>query len=273
MAVILRSRFSTTMIVPSAFRRSILSLCFGSLSFLAASSALWAQTIPIGAWDFVLTGNQRGVVKLAFLEDGTLDGIGVLTLTSVTSDGTGITNLFGGVFIRGEWLFDRTDRISGFMNLISEVSTNLTTNGISFRGTARPNRLNLQGFGFPGRINFRGIPLSETNVVDLGGDVSFLGRVKAKTIPFTRLEIFHLTTIQPNFYSVVGGGPGYDFTGNLLISNQGVAAFSQFRENESVVPPVATYVGPFNFKTRRGMLKGLDDQNPVIHYRITPEVP
>jgi hypothetical protein len=261
------------MIVPRAFLRSVLAFCLGSLNFLAASSTLWAQTSPIGAWDFILTGNQRGVVKLAFFEDGALDGIGVLTLTSVTPDGTGISNLFGGVLIRGEWLFERTNRISGFMNLITEGSTNLTTNGISFHGTARPNRLNLMGFGFPGRVNFRGIPLSETNVVDLGGDISFLGRVKAKTIPFPRLEIFHLTTIQPNFYAVVGGGPGYDFTGNLLISNQGVAAISQFRGNESVVPAVATYVGPFNLKTRRGMLKGVDDQNPVIRYRITPEAP
>jgi hypothetical protein len=261
------------MIVPSAFRRSVLALVLGSLNFLSTSSGLWAQNSPIGDWDFILTGNQRGVVKLAFFEDGTLDGVGVLTLTSVTSNGTGTSNLFGGVLIRGEWLFERTNRISGFMNLITQVSTNTTTNGISFRGTVRPNRLNLLGFGFPGRINFRGIPLTETNVVDLGGDISFLGRVNAKTIPFPRLEIFHLTTIQPNFYSVVGGGPGYDFTGNLLISNQRVAAFSQFRENESVVPAVATYVGPFNPQTRRGMLKGVDDLNPVIRYRISPEIP
>ena len=260
------------MSVPPLFRRSVHAICLGSLLLLTPLSASLAQTAtPVGSWDFVLAGNQRGVVKVTFSDDGTLEGIGVLTLSTATSTGLGVSNLFGSVIIQGAWLFERTNRISGFMNLITEVSTNLTTNGFSFRGTARPSRLNLLGFGFAGQINFRGIPLLETNVVDLGGTASFLGQVKAKGIPFQRLEIFNLTTISPNFYSAIGGGPGYTFVGNLLISNQGIAAFSQFRGTGSGVPVIATYVGPFNLARLRGTLKGIDDLNPVIHYRITAE--
>ena len=270
-AGILPSLISTIMSV-LPFRR-VFTMCLAGLGFLFAGNVVYGQTSPVGAWDLVLTGNQRGVINLTFSENGRLEGIGVLTLSTVKSNASGITNLFGSVVILGEWLFEHTNKISGFMNLITEVSTNFTTNGFSFRGTAKPARLNLKAFGFPGQINFRGVPLVETNLVDLDDATSFLGKAKAKGSPFPRLEIFQLTGVMPNFYEVEGGGPGYTFIGHLLLSSQRVAALSQYRGTSSVVPAVATYVGSFNFKTRRGMLKGLDDLHPVIHYQMAPEAP
>jgi hypothetical protein len=259
------------MIAPRLFRRSVPVICLGGLCFLTAANALLGQVAPVGAWDFVLTGNQRGVVKAEFFEDGTMQGIGVLTLNTPAPLGTGFTNVFGSVVIQGAWLFERTNRISGFMNLVSQVDTNFTTNGLSFHGNGKPTRLNLMAFGTPGKINFKGIPLTDTNVVDLGGASSFLGRLTSKNFTFARLEIFSLATVQPNFYSVDGGGPGYVYSGNLLISNQGTAALAQYRAIGTGLVPAATYVGPFNVNTRKGTLRGMDGTNAVVKFRITPE--
>ena len=264
------------MIVPRLFRRLFPALGL-TLSFLAGPITLWSQNSPIGEWDFVLTGRQRGVVKLAVLEDRTVSGIGVLNMARVNTNGTVVSNLFGSVTVQGVWAYEygRTNRILGSMNLITQGYTNVDTVGVNFRGTAGRKRLNLLGYGFPGKIHFRGIPLSETNV-DLSGVTPFSGIVSVKGVRFPRFEVFYLTTVQPNFYAVAGDGPAYSFTGDLLISNQRVAALSQLRVGPAVpdeISPVAAYVGPFNVRRSLGTLKGVDERHFGIRYRIAPEAP
>src|ERR1043166_6504892 len=40
-----------------------------------------AQTFPIGTWDLVISGSQRGVAQLTFASDNTITGTEIMTAT------------------------------------------------------------------------------------------------------------------------------------------------------------------------------------------------
>jgi len=256
-----------------AFFAAVVALVF------SLTAAVAQEPSPLGSWDIVLSGHQRGIARIAFYEDGTLEGVTILTSNDRTivhtNRGFLLTNWYGGGLLQGSWIYERTNQISGYINLISQFSpgrTNTTTNGISFRGKAKA-RLNLLATGPQGKVSMRGIPLVANDIIDLGGGSSYLGSLRTRTAPYPTLEIFSLNTDDPNTYSVSGGGPGYTYTGTFLVSNQRYAAFFQNRGSGTNGALVSAYAGPFNVRKQRGTLIGTDGIRPVIKYRISPESP
>jgi hypothetical protein len=151
--------------------------CVSCLLFFLPSVAQATQP-PVGAWDCVLSGQEKGVAHLFINADGTLSGRAIFTFSGKTtgsftnSGGITFTNTFGGARLEGRWSYASptvTSRILGFINGVSGLAgtTMLITNGLSFSGAARGSRLTLQAWGSPGRVLFRGIPLESTN--DLSG--------------------------------------------------------------------------------------------------------
>src|SRR5262249_47370073 len=80
--------------------------------------------VPVGTWDCVLKGDEKGVAQLFFKEDFTLEGRAVFTYTGkttgiFTNKGITYTNIFGAAKLDGQWSYakpQRTDRIVGFIN-------------------------------------------------------------------------------------------------------------------------------------------------------------
>jgi hypothetical protein len=225
---------------------------------------------PVGAWDFVLGDRQRGVAHVTFSGDGTLAGLAVLTSGGrsliKTNDGFSYTNLYGAVNVTGSWVREPSGRLSGFLSFVGAS----TTNGLSFRGKGSGSRLLLQAFGTPGRITFRGVPMVETNEVELADGAPYLGTLRYRKVPFPVLEVFELAEAGPLAYELSGGGPGYDYTGWLLLSSQRQAAMFQDRGAGTGRPRIAAYAGGFNVRTRRGAWLGTDGVNTAVRYRVAP---
>jgi hypothetical protein len=257
---------------PARWLVSFLALAPG---FIASPPGAFGQA-PVGSWDLVFNGRQRGVAQVTFHANGTLDGLAVFTVSgnklSHTNAAFVYQHIFGAADVQGGWVSNGPARISGYLNLVAVNDEETITNGFSFRGTARSTRLNLQAHGPAGRINLRGLPLLETNVVELDA-VGHIGEARVRRVPFPFIEIFTPTAAQPNYFTVLGNGPGYSFDGILLVSRQRFAALYQNRSADVVGPNVAAYAGPYNPARRRGVLKGTDGLNTGIRYRFDPVAP
>lgn len=259
-------------------------LLLGATILVSCASALRAQPSPVGSWDFVLTGNQRGVAQITFLEDFTLNGIEIITVrpigTGETSNdderggsgddrtpGTGgggaseaITNFYGIAVLTGIWTFDSSGRVIGVLTE-SGASTNSTTNGISFRAVTRPEvRVTMTGLRNGRRINYRGVPY-QTLATDFSGNYYGTGKIAGR--PFN--EIFTLAPssdpiLAPlslgNLYDVSGLGPAYPFSGLALVSRQNVfgLASMSFQNTNGALRSI---IGPFNLSRAAGALTGV----------------
>ena len=259
-------------------------VALGAAAFLAGSAALplLAQNSPVGAWDFVLSGPQRGLMQLTFNNDFTLGGIEIITERPHTThrpdeedvrtpggdhrgfddNGSSPTErIIGGADVSGTWTYDVNGRVIG---TFSEVSASLT-NGVSFSATVRPTvRMNMVGHRISSgrRITYRGVPL--TAVADLSGNYYANGSRDGK--PFT--ELLTLTPgTDPNNYNVAGTGPGYDTAGFVIVSPQKqVAVYTESSEITNGLLRAVT--GSFNLTTGAGKtLLGLsqDPVNPEDH--------
>ncbi len=263
------------------FRTNILrriAICGSGL--LLGSIALHASAQsppPVGSWDVVLSSKyQHGVAQVAFADDGSISGIAAFTFfgrgVAHTNHGYVLTNLYGSARLDGEWVYDRSNHITGFINELSRsagTGTNINTNAFSFRATVKPTRLSMLAFGPQGTVNYKGIPLVATN--DLSGH--YYATVRKRRIPFASVEIFDLASISENFYQVLGRGPAYDYDGLFLLSRQHYAGFYQQVLGSNTVGQISAYAGPFNIRTRRGSLIGTDGTNTTVKYRMLPEGP
>ena len=233
----------------------------------SVASPLLAQNSPVGSWDFVLSGPQRGLLQLTFNNDFSLDGIEIITERPHTNhrpdeedvrtpggDGRGfddtvstVSHLIGGNDISGSWTYDSKGHVIG---TFTELSNNMT-NGVSFTASVRPNvRINMVGHRFSNgrRINYRGVPL--TPVPDLSGNFYASGTRDGK--PFT--ELLTLTPgsgtwfplgANANNYDLVGAGPGYDTMGFVIVSPQKqIAVYSL--SSESTNGLLRTITGAYN---------------------------
>ena len=122
---------------------------------------------------------------------------------------------FGSAAIEGTWIYVSSNRIAGVINEISGESTNLFTNGLSFRAVVKPSRLLLQAYGSQGRVTFRGVPLLSTN--DFTGTFQGTGRKPRVSFPF--IEVLEIAAVSPNNYVVTARGAGYNSTGSFLKSS------------------------------------------------------
>ncbi len=202
-----------------------LACSLGFLLFLLAAVPASAQAPPIGQWDCVLSGNERGVAHLFFNPDGTLSGRAVYTYVGKTTGiftnrGVLYTNISDRARLEGNWSYaspTTTNRVVGFINLVSteSVSARTITNALSFSGTARASRLTLLSRGYPGQVTFRGIPLQVTN--GLSGTYYGTGQKRSAPGPFT--EVFELTP-APELEVITNSvsTPGDCSTTNIAIS-------------------------------------------------------
>jgi hypothetical protein len=305
------------------YSRSLAAFCLGCFFLVFTASTAFTQGPPVGNWDCVLTGSERGVAQIFFYEDGTLDGRMVFTPFGRSTNSVA-TNFYGGAALMGRWSYLKPtapDRIIGIINRISGLAgtATLETNGLSFRGTVRESKINLRGFGDQGRVTFTGIPLAGAN--DLSGiyyasgqrqgapgfvEIFDLGHPPAidyvtnitvtasdcsmtnvlvttnsgtvtQTITITQHTCYTTNAIvrpvfndfPANYYDVVGGGPGYNYAGRLLVSQQKYAAFYQSRGGEFLT----VYTGRFDPVMGRGTLVGTDGVNRGIRLTVRPGGP
>src|SRR5215207_1946377 len=136
---------------------SIAVALFGVAVTLTAQSGS-----PVGSWDIIMRGDQKGVAQITFANDFTLSGREVVTVNpnpkpnsdprSGVTGGTrvngasstnGVTNVFfyGSTDLSGVWGFDAAGRIVG---IIIEGEGDLI-NGVSIRGRRVGSRLTLVG--------------------------------------------------------------------------------------------------------------------------------
>jgi hypothetical protein len=263
-------------------------VALGAAAFLAGSAALplLAQNSPVGVWDFVLSGPQRGLIQLTFSNDFTLRGKEIITERPHTNhrpdeedvrtpggdhrgfddNGSSATHIiWAGANVFGNWTYDSSGRVIG---AFTELSLNLT-NGISFAATVRPNvRMNMVGHRLSNgrRITYRGVPF--TPVPDLSGNFYASGTRDGK--PITELLMLTPGTTNwfpspnANNYDLVGTGPSYLTIGYVIVSPQKqVAVYTQ--SSESTNGLLRTITGSFNPTTGAGKtLLGLsEDPDPA----------
>ena len=246
-------------------------------ALLGVVTTVLAQSSPVGDWDCVLSGDQKGVAQITFNADFTISGTEVITTrpdpaadddgrgglgTSTRGDGvvtesTTNTFFFGSSPLAGIWTYNG----SGVVGIIIEGDVGLT-NGISFRGRRVGDRLNLVGHHEGRTIHYRGVPLTAAS--NIMGNFFVSGKKDGE--PF--VELFNLTPdVTQNRYLVTGQGPAYDFFGFALLSSQNQLAITSLQSigSNGVLSAVS---GPFNVRSGRGTLSGVDE----LHGRVTGKV-
>lgn len=244
-----------------------------------------APFTPVGDWDFYLTGAQKGVAQITFIDGGggnggTLDGIHIHMpghVPNVAEDNgrgfvdnpedprgsggktNGLFLAYGGAVISGNWGFDFSHKVVGVMTLSSAGRTN----GISFRGSGvNGKRMTFRGTrDDDGAVAvYHGVP--RVTMRDISGDFVLGGK---KTTAFTTssssfAQVINLTAGGPvNNYDVVKHGPGYDGDGfAILTSNKRIGIYS-----EHLTPGVSNLVvtalsGQFNTNKLGGSVSGFD---------------
>src|SRR6266498_3512222 len=117
------------------FSRRALAVLSIVVLLLTPHGQAWGQLTPVGDWDFVLSGRERGVAQVSLRPDGSLTGLAVFTFFSRTNGsipggGVSLTNLFGAADLQGGWSFrsGSTRQILGYINFLSmEVGTTTDT--------------------------------------------------------------------------------------------------------------------------------------------------
>src|SRR5947207_13074964 len=148
------------------------SLLLGSLRTYAASQS------PVGTWDFVMSGAERGVAFINFAPDHTFSGIEIIaannSFAAVDERGSGgdsrdggNTNansgnvLFGAYGVAGFWSFDTQKRVIGAFPEIGEridgSTTNKITNSVSFVANVTTKRMTMKGSSGIGNVTCRGV--------------------------------------------------------------------------------------------------------------------
>lgn len=250
------------------------------LALCGNGTPLQAQSSPVGDWDFVLSGNQRGVAQVTFANDFTLSGIEIITVKPIrstetpeddsdernpsTETGGGstdpVTNYYGAAVLTGVWTYDAKGKVIG---VISESGvTNSITNGISFRAVVRPGvRMSMSAIRNGQRISYRGVPY--VTLADFSGN--YYGYGKRDTKQFNEL-----LTMSPsadpdfaplslgNLYDVAGLGPAYPTEGMALVSRQKYIALVSL-SYETTNGILRSIVGPFKLSRGSGSLRGVSE--------------
>jgi hypothetical protein len=308
----------------------------GCLLFFLAFVTTSVEASPVGYWDCVLSGGERGVAHVFFYANGSLNGQVVWAPGKRTST---TTNVIGSAALEGRWSYATpkgTNQLLGFINAIASPAgtSTLKTNGFSFRGAVRAGKLTLVALGEPGQVLFSGIPLDRTNdltgtyyatgkkpgvagnfvevfdvtpvpelaivtnsvttAIDCGvtnvtiyadtysttnsGVITYVTNYVISTLITQQVCLVTNTVVRSifneypaNYYDAVGGGPGYDYRGALLVSRQKYAAFIQTRGPMHEF--ITAYAGPFNPATGRGSLVGGDREIGNTKLTIAPRPP
>jgi len=268
----------------------------------AAPSAR-GQNSPEGTWDFVLSGNQRGVAQITFLPDHTLTGAEIITVkqssnrtNSVNDDPRGgfggesrtpstgggssssVTNFYGKANLAGSWTFDAARRVIGVIT--ESGGANSITNGISFKASVRPNtRMTMTGIRKGRRISYTGVPLIA--LPDFSGE--YYGQGKAAGRAFT--ELFTLVPagglgnpdlLPPGFvngYDITGLGAAYSTFGAVIISARNQMALVTL-SNENTNGVLRSVAGSFRLSKGTGSLKGVvenGDGGENVSLRVTKQ--
>ncbi len=248
----------------SRFARYLSSAAVGLLGCTLLATSAMAQggspVLPAGTpWDCVISGaGHKGLAFLVLGDDQSISGYELLVGSppkQASYDGRNIgggigryfetnglsqdrTNLLGLSQVGGFWSYDIKGRAIGNLTHVIQVSTNLTTNGLSFVASFVPGkRLTLTASTPQGKMVYRGVPY-RTNSWNLSGNWYGTKRMTGQYFN----EFFTLTSFAdenplsdeyadlsnfPGIYWTQDGlGPGYDFSGFAMLSSQKKIAFA-----------------------------------------------
>jgi hypothetical protein len=244
-------------------------------ALFSTALTMFAQNSPVGDWDVVLSGDQKGVAQITFNADFTITGTEVITARpdpapddnprqglpgrdeGANGTNTAPTVFFGSSPLTGTWTYDG----SGLVGFLVEGDEALM-NGISFHGKRNGDRLTLVGTHAGRKIHYRGVPLmAQSNIMG-----TFFINGKKDGEPY--VEIVNFTPdVTQNRYLVSGQGPGYDLMGFALLSGQKQLAIASIQNigSNGVLSAVS---GSFNVKSGRGSLTGVDED----HGRVTGSI-
>jgi hypothetical protein len=258
-----------------------LALLFGGIAIHTHA----APFTPVGDWDFYLTGDQKGVAQITFVDagggtGGTLDGIQIHAPGHVPNtaedngrghvdnpedprgsggETNGLFLAYGGGIISGNWGFDPKGKVVGVITLMSASRTN----GISFKGSGvTGKRMTFRGTrDDDGAISvYHGVP--RVTMADISGDFVLSGKKTEKfetsSSPFT--QVINLMSGGPvNQYDVVKHGPGYDGDGfAILTSNKRIGIYTEHLTPGTSNVVVTAWSGQFNTNKLSGKVGGFD---------------
>jgi hypothetical protein len=259
-----------------ALKTKLSVTALGAAALLGGFAPLgMAQPSPVGPWDLVLSGVQRGTAQITFSNNFTLGGFEIITVPprhrdsvedldprNPTGDGertppisngdTTIVHWYGAASLQGSWTWDAKGNVIGVLNEFGPA----VTNGINFKAVVRPGvRITINATREGRAFTYKGIPLVAQ--ASLAGNYYATGG--REKIPFTEILTFTPGT-DLNSYDVVGTGPAYTFTGTALVSGtKHIALYTLSDETTNLV--LRSVSGPFKFSatTGSGDLKGISE--------------
>jgi hypothetical protein len=218
---------------------------------------------------------------------------------SVSEDGK--TNYLGFFLITGRWTHNATGtKILGFYTESSTNSVNCTTNevttyhetnnidgsisfwwetnlvktceaegitnSLSFTATVRPNvRLSVKAVSVNGNRTLKGVP--EAALTDISGDYYVEG--KRAGVRFT--EFLSLAPVTGATYIGAGEGAGYEIPVGIALASSQKRLSWVYKKGPNVEDPLVTVYGSINYSTRKASLKGFDEENARIYYKLIPQ--
>jgi hypothetical protein len=264
------------------FMRVVTAIIF----FCSGLVSLQSQISPIGDWDVVISGEQKGVAQITFNSDFTITGFEIITTRpsqstddnprgpgvdddnprgssdSTSTNGTSVVHYFGTAPLTGTWTF--ADSAGAVVGILTESGSD-ETNGISFRGRIRESRITLVGHHSGRKIQYRGIPL--IGAPDISGNYILSGKKNGE--PYVEIVNLSPDTVI-NSYILTGEGPAYAGVGRALLSNQGKLGLFEIQSigTNGVLSAIS---GGFNAQKGKGSLSGRDEVNDQVKARIVKQ--
>ncbi len=276
------------------WRTTAAGLFAGALGWAASVSAQTPN--PVGTWDVVLHGDQKGVAHFTFYDDYTLDGREVVNyvpkakadpdsdLRGGGSGGPRVTppgstnnpaRFFGGAPVQGVW--SPSDTRGGLVGMYVELGgSSEITNYVSFRGKVTgANRLNLVAHHGNRKYQLRGI--HQTVLPDITGRYYLSGKRDYNSY----IRVFDVAAdpyaTLPNQYLVTPADPLYAGSPNgvLLLSGQGqigIASLEWTGTNDQGDNPdeliLFSLSGAYNVVKGKGNITGVSDLDERVVTKI-----
>jgi len=187
----------------------MLGFALAAAFFLVGVANATGSATPVGpTWDFTVSGAKLGSASLTFYSDpingNTISGYVLVIPSAASAANTGHTVGFGYTTLTGEWEFNQSGQIVGFMNNPSSETVRLDIATFSGSVASNGNSFVFSGQTVDGNLTFNGVQMQmQTNLPPLWT----IEKIMKGAVTFTEI---YVATQDPQ----LGGYSNlYDFAG------------------------------------------------------------